>query len=83
MSTCYNLCWLKLVDLAKYKYLIGQTRRLFLKLALFFKKITTIPFFCNTIDSCRLFLHRVSSHHYLYHQGIHRQEAENRSEKSK
>ena len=37
---------------------------------------------CNTIDSCRLFLHRVSSHLYLYHQGIHRLEAENRSEKS-
>ena len=36
----------------------------------------------STIDSCRLFLHRVSSHHYLYHQGIHRLEAENRSEKS-
>ena len=37
---------------------------------------------CDTIDSCRLFLHRVSSHHYLYQQGIHRLEAENRSEKS-
>ena len=23
---------------------------------------------CSTIDSCRLFLHRVSSHHYLYHR---------------
>ena len=22
----------------------------------------------STIDSCRLFLHRVSSHHYLYHR---------------
>ena len=22
----------------------------------------------NTFDSCRLFLHRVSSHHYLYHR---------------
>ena len=37
---------------------------------------------CNTIDSCRLFLHRVSSHLYLYHQAIHLLEAENRSEKS-
>ena len=45
MSTCYNLCWLKLVDLAKYKYLIGQTRRLFLKLALFLKKSRQSLFF--------------------------------------
>ena len=44
MSMCYNLCWLKLVDLAKYKYLIGQTRRLFLKLALFLKNPYN-PFF--------------------------------------
>ena len=37
---------------------------------------------CSTIDSSRLFLHWVSSHHYLYHQGIHRLETKNRSEKS-
>ena len=45
MSTCYNMCWLKLVDLAKYKYLIGQTRRLFLKLVLFLKKSLQSLFF--------------------------------------
>ena len=44
-------------------------------------------YICSTIDSCRLFLHRVNSNHYLYHRqnmdlGIHRPEAENKSVKN-